>query len=61
MLGRTVLCYLLFNIYVRDLDKGINKCVRGVKYAVIGKDGSLEWKSQAVFQYAGDVCLMARS
>ena len=25
----------------------INNCLYGVKYAVVGKDGSLGWKSQA--------------
>ena len=28
---------------------------------MVGKDGSLEWKSQAGFQYADDVCLTASS
>ena len=33
---------LLFNIYVRELDNVINNCVHGIKYAVVGKDASLE-------------------
>ena len=36
-------------------------CVHGVKYGVVGKDGIMEWKSKAGFQYADDVCLMASS
>ena len=36
----------------------ISKCVQGVNYAVVGKDGVMEWKSQAEFIYADDVCLM---
>ena len=28
---------------------------------MVGNDGSLEWKSQAEFQYANDVSLMAGS
>ena len=39
----------------------MHKCVHGVKYAVVGMDGSLEWKSQAGFQYVDDVCPMANS
>ena len=39
----------------------ISNCVHGVKYAVVGKDGVMEWKSQAGLQYADDVCLMANS
>ena len=38
---------LPFNIYVRELGKVINNCEHGVKYAVVGKDGVMEWKSQA--------------
>ena len=38
---------LLFNIYVRELGKVISKCVHGVKYARVGNDGVMEWKSQA--------------
>ena len=37
----------------------INNCVHGVKYAVVGKDCDMEWKSQAGLIYAEDVCLMA--
>ena len=37
----------------------ISNCVHGVKYAVVGKDGVMEWKSQAELLYADDVCLMA--
>ena len=32
-----------------------------VKYAMVGKGGGLEWKCQAGFIYADDVCLMASS
>ena len=39
----------------------ISKCVHGIKYAVVGKDGVMEWKSQAGLLYADDVCLMANS
>ena len=41
----------------------ISNCVHGGKYAVVGKDGVMEWKSQAelLSRYAGDVCLMASS
>ena len=39
----------------------ISNCVYGVKYAVVGKDGVMEWKSQAGLIYADDVCLMANS
>ena len=39
----------------------ISNCVHGVKYAVVGKDGAMEWKSQARLLYADDVCLMANS
>ena len=35
--------------------------LHGVKYAVVGKDGVMEWKSQAGLLYADDVCLMANS
>ena len=52
---------LLFNIYVRELGKVISNCVHGVKYAVVGKDGVMEWKSQAGLLYADDVCLMGNS
>ena len=52
---------LPFNIYVREFGKVINDCVHGVKYAVVGKDGVLEWKSQAGLLYADEVCLMANS
>ena len=50
------LSHFHFNIYVRKLGKLISNCVHGVKYAVVGKDGVMEWKSQA-----DDVCLMASS
>ena len=33
--------------------------MHGITYAVVGQDGSLEWKRKAWFQYADDVCLMA--
>ena len=52
---------LLFKIYVRELGKVISKCVHGVNYAVVGKDGVVAWKSQAGLLYADDVCLMANS
>ena len=52
---------LIFNIYVRELGKGISNCVHGVKYAVVGKDGVIEWKSQAGLLYTDDVCLMVNS
>ena len=39
----------------------ISNCVHGVKYAVVGKDGVMEWKSQAGLLYADDVCLMTNS
>ena len=52
---------LLFNIYVRELGKVISNCVHGVKYAVLGKDGVMEWNSQAGLLYADDVCVMANS
>ena len=52
---------LLFNIYVRELGNVISNCVRGVKYAVVGKDGVMEWNSQAGLLYADDVCLKANS
>ena len=48
---------LLLNIYVRELVKVISNCVHGVKYAVVGKDGVMEWKSEAGLLYADDVCL----
>ena len=46
---------LFFNQYVRELGRVISNCVLGVKYAVIGKDGVMEWKSQAGCLYADDV------
>ena len=52
---------LPFNIYVRELGNVIRNCVHGVKYAVVGKDGVKEWKSQAGLLYADDVCHMANS
>ena len=51
----------LFNIYVRELGNVISNCVHGVKYVVVGKDGVMEWKSQAGLLYANDVCLMTNS
>ena len=51
----------LFNIYVGELGKMISNCIHGVKYSVVGKDGVMEWKSQAGLLYADDVCLMANS
>ena len=62
-LGRAAPCHLSFliNIYVRELGKVISNCVHGVKYAVVGKDGVMELKSQAGLLYADDVCLMANS
>ena len=39
----------------------IRNCVHGVKYAVLGKDGVMEWKRQAGLLYADDVCLMVNS
>ena len=39
----------------------ISNCVHGVKYAVVGKGGVMEWKSQAGLIYADDVCLMTSS
>ena len=39
----------------------ISNCVHGVKYAVVEKDGVMEWNSQAGLLYADDVCLMANS
>ena len=39
----------------------ISNCVHGVKYAVVGKVGVMEWKSQAGLLYAYDVCLMINS
>ena len=53
--------FVLFNIHVRELGNVINNCVHGVKYAVVGKDGVMEWKIQAGLLYADDVCLMANS
>ena len=52
---------LLFNIYVRELGKVKSNCVHGVKYAVVGKDGVMEWNTQAGLLYAYDVCLMGSS
>ena len=52
---------LLLKIYVKELGRVISNCVYGVKYAVVGMDGLMEWKSQAGLQYADDVCLMASS
>ena len=61
-LGRAAPCHLsFFNIYVRELGNVISNCAHGVKYAVVGKDGVMEWKSQAGLLYADDVCLMANT
>ena len=46
-----------FNICVRELENVISNCVHGVKYAVLGKYGLMEWKSQAGLLYAYDVCV----
>ena len=54
-LDRAAPCHLS----VRELGKVIINCVHGVKYAVVGNDGVMEWKSQAGLLYADDVCLMA--
>ena len=51
---------LLFTIYARDLGMIISNCVQGVKYAVVGKNGVMEWKIKAGLLYA-DECLMASS
>ena len=48
--------HLSFLAYVRALGK-----VHGEAYAVMGKDGVMEWKSQAWLLYTDDVCLMASS
>ena len=48
-------------MYDRELGKVISNCVHGVKYAVVGKDGVMEWKSQAGLLYADDVCLMVNN
>ena len=55
--NRKKLSPLFLNIYVRALGKVISNCVHGVKYAVVGKEGVMEWKSQAGLLYADDVCL----
>ena len=52
---------LLLNIYVRELGNVISNCVHGVKYAVVGNDGVMEWKSQARLLYSDGVCLLASS
>ena len=52
---------LLFSIYVRKLGKVISNYVHGVKYAVVGNNGVMEWKSQAGLLYAYDVCLVSSS
>ena len=38
-----------------------SKCVHGAKYAVVGQDGVMEWKSQTGIIYTYDVCLIASS
>ena len=48
-------------MYGRGKGKVISNYVHGVIYAVVGKDGDMEWKSQAGLLYADDVCLMAGS
>ena len=45
----------------REFGKVISNCVHRVTYAVVGKDGVMEWKSQAGLLYADHVCLMASS
>ena len=60
-LGSAALVTSPFNIYVRELGKVISNCIHGVKYAVVGKDGVMEWKSQAGLLYADNVCLMTNS
>ena len=42
---------LLFNICVRELGKGISNCVHGVKYAVVGKDGTCHRMEEASRTY----------
>ena len=39
----------------------ISNCAHAVKYAVRGKGGVMEFKNQAGFLYADDMCLMASS
>ena len=39
----------------------ISNCVHGVKYAVVGKHGVMEWKSQARLLYSDDVYLIVSS
>ena len=52
---------LLLNIYVRGLGEVISNCVYDIKYVVMGKDYSQEWKSHTGSPYADDVCVMASS
>ena len=61
-LGREVPCHSSYlTYYVRELGKVIGNCMHGVKYAVVGKDGVMEWKSQAGLIYVVDVCPMVNS
>ena len=46
-----VTIYFQHILYVRELGNVISNCVHGVKYAVVGKDGVMEWKSQAGLLY----------
>ena len=46
---------LLF--YLTCQSSRVIKCVHGVQYSVVGKDGIVEWKSEAEFRCAADVCL----
>ena len=56
-----VSCHLSYlTLMSRELGEVITNCVHGFKYAVMGKDGVLEWKRHAGFLYVDDVCLMAR-
>ena len=42
-LDRAAPCqHFFFNIYARELGKVVSKCVHGVKYAMVGKDGVME-------------------
>ena len=52
---RCPLTPLLFNIYVRVFDMKVAAFKQCIKYLVLNKDGSIEEKSQARFQYADGV------
>ena len=58
--GFVLMSFLTYN-YVRELGKVISNCVHGVKYAVMGKNGVIELKSQSGFLYTYDVLLMESS